>query len=402
MTRHCLYIAVLACLAAVIVAALPAAAQAGLTVRHGKLYRDGRVYRGIGVNQCDLFQELIANGKDTRALDALRFLGRKGIPFVRFWACGFWPSDWDLYFSDKAEWFRRLDLVVRCAEQANVGLIPDLFWNTHTIPQLVGEYNDQWAEPDSKTQEFMRTYVREVVTRYRNSPAIWGWEFTNEFNLNNDLPNGMEFLGQSIPSLKWNLEKTERNLLTHQATRIAMRAFAREVRKYDPYRFVTTGNSCPRGCAYHIGEKLESIWGDDDADQAFRAFRWQAPWPNDVISVHWYGDAPEKLKYAGEQGTPAAITNFKRFASRMGQPLFVGEFSGLGPEDLKPRFAEYQKECLDSVLANKVDLAAYWVFEYTSDRTGMGLVRASNEWSWILDQIVDYNVKIAAQLEAEG
>ena len=38
----------------------------------------------------------------------------------------------------------------------------------------------------------MRTYIREVVSRYVNSPAIWGWEFGNEYNLPADLPNAAD------------------------------------------------------------------------------------------------------------------------------------------------------------------------------------------------------------------
>ena len=35
----------------------------------------------------------------------------------------------------------------------------------------------------------MRTYAREVVSRYVNSPAIWGWEFGSEYNLSVDMPD---------------------------------------------------------------------------------------------------------------------------------------------------------------------------------------------------------------------
>ena len=372
-----------------------------VTVKDGKVYRDGQVYRGIGVNYCDLFQELIANGDDKRTLNGLRFLGEKKIPFVRFWACGFWPSDWDLYFKDKGEWFRRMDLVVQTAEKAGVGLIPDLFWNTADYPQFAGEFQDQWGNPKSKTHEFMRAYIKEMVTRYKASPAIWGWEFANEVNLNCDLPNGMEFLGQDIPALKHKLAKDPRNLWTHQMAQVAFEAFADEVRKHDQVRFVTTGNSLPRGCALHIGNKMEPRWGDDNHEEAFEAFKWFNPPALDMVSVHFYGDAPEKLKYAGGQGIEYSVAALKEFATKLNRPLFLGEFAGAASDDLKAKFAEYQKQILDAVLAQKVDLSAYWVFDYTADRKGTGLVRRDNEYAWVLDQIVEYNAKIAQQLAAE-
>jgi len=390
-------------LSSLVPSALRAKVKPGLTVKDGKLYKDGKIYRGIGMNYCDLFQALLGNPDDDRTLKGLAFLGEKRIPFVRFWCCGFWPSDWDLYFEDKEEWFRRLDMVVRTAEENNVGLIPSMFWRTSTYPDLVDEYQDQWGNPDSKTHEFMRTYTREVVTRYKDSPSIWGWEFANEMNLNCDLPNGMEFLGKVIPHLKVNLEKDEKNLITNEIAQIAYKAFAHEVRKYDDHRFITTGNSSPRPCAYHIAGKLEPIWGYDDQEQAFQAFRWFAPDPMDLVSVHSYGGKPEEMKYGGVQGIEQTLSLLAKFSKRINRPLFVGEFAGLGPDhtELKDEFPEYQKAYLDTILQEKIDLAAYWVFDYTADREIMGLVRKDNEWAWVIDQIVEYNDKISKQIASE-
>ncbi|PIZ33495.1 MAG: hypothetical protein COY42_29915 [Armatimonadetes bacterium CG_4_10_14_0_8_um_filter_66_14] len=375
----------------------------GLTVKDGKLYRNGEVYRGLGVNYCDLFQELVHNGDDTRTLDGLTFLGQKKIPFVRFWSCGFWPSDWDLYFADKDEWFRRLDLVVRTAEEAGVGLIPDLFWRTETYPDLFEEFMQDWANPDSKTRAFMSTYVKEVVTRYKDSSAIWGWEFANEINRACDLPNGMEFLGKKIPARKVDLAKDARNLMTHQIAESAFVAFAEEVRKHDPFRFVTTGNSTPRWCSFHIANKLQPLWGEDNREQSLEAFKWYAPDPTDVVSVHSYGEKPEDVKYAGVTGIEATLTVLKDFARQLNKPLFVGEFAGLSPDktELKPKFREYQTLYLDTFVKEKIDLAAHWVFDYTRDRDSMGLVRKDNECAWVIDQLAEYNERIRQQLVAE-
>jgi hypothetical protein len=49
-----------------------------------------------------------------------------------------------------------------------------LFWLYACVPDLVGEPMDQWANPNSKTQAWMRHYVREVVTRYRDNPTHLG------------------------------------------------------------------------------------------------------------------------------------------------------------------------------------------------------------------------------------
>jgi len=376
------------------------AEQYGLTVREGRLYKDGRLYRGIGVNYCDLFQDIIHHPEDQRTLKGLRFLGEKNIPFARFWGCGFWPSDWDLYFRDKDEWFRRLDLVVKTAEEAGVGLIPSLFWRTQTYPDLFDEYQDQWANPESKCNAFMANYVKEVVTRYVNSPAIWGWEFANELNLSCDLPNGMEFLGRKIPHLKVNLEKHERNLMTYEIASAAWEAFAVEVRKYDPYRFITTGNSHPRESAWHNAK--EKSWTRDNREQAFQVFQWMSPSPMNVVSVHFYPKHGEEPIYAEATGIESILVRWKEFSTRLNQPLFIGEFSASahdkGEHLTMEQFRALQTRLLAAFMKEKVDLSAYWVFDYSRDRTGPGLIRRDNEYTWILDQIAESNEKIRQEL----
>ena len=380
-------------------AAGPSPAAHGVTVRNGTLYRHGKWLRAIGVNYCDLFQDMIHHPARRRTLKGLRFLGSKKIPFVRFWCCGFWPSDWDLYFADKGEWFRRMDLVVRAAEQARVGLVPCLFWRAATYPDLFDEYNDPWADPASKTRRFMRDYVKEVVTRYRDSAAVWGWEFSNEMNLDCDLPNGMEFLGREIPALKVKLAKHRRNLMTCKIAGAAFEAFAREVRKHDPHRFVTTGNSIPRSCGWH--NATEKSWKADSRQQALEVFRWMSPAPMDVASVHFYPPFGKPPAYAEAKGVRDVLGRCKEFARKLGQPLFVGEFAAAAhdkaPKLTMAHFRSRQTAILDALLAVEADLAAYWVFDYTADRKGPGLVRKDNEYAWILDQIAEYNARIAVQ-----
>ncbi len=362
-------------------------ADLGLTVRKGKLYRDGHVYRAVGVNYCDLFQELLDNPKSTRTLTGLRFLGEKKIPFLRFWASGFWPSDWDLYFKDKAEWFRRLDMVVHTAEEAHVGLIPDLFWNTATFPMLVGEMQDQWGNPDSKTIAFMRQYTREVVTRYKNSPAIWGWEFGNEYALQADLPNAAEHRPPTHPTLGTPALRSARDELTHDMVRTAFLEFAREVRKYDPQRFVTTGNSIPRPSDWH--QMHEHNWTKDSPAEYAPVLTGDTPDPMNVISVHCYGDALARLPLTME------------IAVRARKPLFVGEF-GVADKPDTPA-AENEKpfgEMLRTIVQLKVPMAALWVYDLSSQ---LGFtVTATNARSWQLKAISEANGLIRADLVRES
>ncbi len=374
------------------------------TVREGRLWQDGKPLRAIGVNYCDLFQEVLSNPENDRTLRGLRFLGEKRIPFVRFWCCGFWPKDWQLYMTDKEEYFRRLDLVVKTAEEAKVGLIPSLFWRFATVPNVVGEFVDAWADPASKTRVLMATYVQEVVTRYRESPAIWGWEFANEVNLGVDLPNGMEFLGKKMPALGVDLAKDERNLVTKDIAVAAHVAFATEVRKYDTERFITSGNSVLRASQYN--QTAHGTWTKDSAEEAQQALAWLNPDPINVVSVHLYPGLENPLSHAGTTGTAEVIGLHKTWCEQMGKPLFVGEFAGLGHDRGKEiDMAVYRRvegELIDAMVEHRVDLAAHWVFDYTANRKGPGLIRPDNEWAWVLDEIVRANQAIQAQLAQEA
>ena len=376
-----------------------AGTKPGLTVRTNRLWRGNQPYRGIGVNYCDLFQDRLEYPEKERTLEGLRFLGQKKIPFVRFWAGGHFPSDWKLYFQDKDEWFRRLDQVVRTAEESGVGLVPSLFWRTETYPNLFEETLDRWADPKSKTRAFMATYISEVVTRYRSSPAIWGWEFANELNLGCDLPNWDEFLPQNIPHAGVNLEKVPANRMTYKIAGAAWKAFAEEVRKLDPHRFITTGNAAPREASWHNAKK--GTWTEDDASEAREAFRWMHPPPMDLVSVHFYPKPGEQLRYAGAEGIEKVLRQYKKVSNRIGCPLFVGEFSSNCYDSKTPVPMEvFRREVegiLDALVKTQVDLSAFWVFDYSPDRKEVGLIRRDNEYAWILDAIVEANRRLQAQ-----
>ncbi|MDD5141794.1 MAG: immunoglobulin domain-containing protein, partial [Verrucomicrobiales bacterium] len=158
----------------------------GLYVVNGTLMHAGQPFRGMGMNYFDCFYRTLQNGTkgqtNTSYQAGFSVLASKKIPFVRFAACGFWPNNMKLYVTNQAQYFAQLDAVVRCAETNGVGLIPSLFFADFCVPDLVGESVNQWGNTNSLTIAFMRTYLTNVISRYSNSPAIWGWEFGNEYN----------------------------------------------------------------------------------------------------------------------------------------------------------------------------------------------------------------------------
>lgn len=377
-------------------AADPALGQTlGLTTRQGELLLHGEPYRGIGANYFSLFRRVLEDPNDTSFDDGLKRLSEAGIPFVRFMACGFWPSDGDLYRQDKEAYFQRLDRVVESAEQHRIGLIPSLFWHMATVPDLVSESMDQLGNPDSETSALLRQYIEEVVLRYRDSPAIWAWEFGNEYNLNVDLPNAAEHRPQVVPHLKTALQRTSRDELSSQAMLVAFAQFANSVRQHDRHRVLITGNSIPRPSAYH--NTKESSWEKDTPLQFEEVLLRDNPDPFEVISVHIY-DHSDQAETTSIKGSVQAVA---AMAARANKPLFVGEFGAA--QSLTPGQTEALfDEMLDSLLSSNVALAAFWVFDY-SDQDDWN-VTTENERSYQLKRVSEANERLrsSSRLKATG
>lgn len=379
------------------IAALP-----GLAVVGGTLYKEGAPYRAVGVNYCDAFQRLVVDA-DFSTLDGIETLGELGIPFARFWACGFWPSDWTLYFSDKAEWFSRMDQLVQAAEEAGVGLIPSIFWRMSTYPELMGEYRDQLANPDSDTWQFMSNYIHEVVGRYKDSPAIWGWEYGNEFNNMCDLPNWTNGLFP-IPSkgvIGPATEINESNKFTYAIAGAAFGLFTQEVRKLDAHRFISSGNSKPRTAAWH--NRMETNWVVDTYTQAKEAFGWiNPPSSIDLASVHIYPysmeDANGDIEYAEAGGLTNVLLRYREFCDDQNQAMFVGEYSsfydGQGPPPELERTEEIA--LLEAILESGADLAAYWVYDRAIDKRGT-IYPDTGAFTGVLDLIREYDAKMRGE-----
>jgi hypothetical protein len=370
----------------------------GLTVRDGILLRDGRPYYGMGINYFNCLTRITGEegrghqpAKLASTQAGLRQLHAAGIPFIRFNAGGFYPVDWQLYQRDPQAWFAAFDTVVREAEQQQIGLIPSLFFAFSTIPDLVGEPQNQWGNPHSKTSAFMQRYTREVVTRYQHSPAIWGWEFSNEVLLAADLPGHKTEGKQGIVVPHWGTPaaRTPADVFLRRDIYAAYRLFAAEIRTYDQTRPIFTGDSLTRSSAWH--NIHEGSWTPDSRQQWSEVFLADSPAGIDTMTIHWYYWDEHDRQDVGPHGISFVDTLAfcNRISREIKKPLFVGECGGYDNLTDLPRKRAQMKTMMDAIIFNRIPLSAVWVFELENQPANS--ITATNEKGFLLQEIARVN-----------
>jgi len=363
------------------------------TVEEGKLIKNCQPYRAIGVNYFDAFLRTIKNPEDKSYKEGFRILREYNIPFARVTIGGYWPSDWKLYLTNKEKYFELLDEFIKTAEEYKIGLVIDFFWNVSTVPDIVGEPVSALGDRDSKTIEFIKTFTREVVSRYKDSPAVWVWEFGNEYSNVIDLPG--KIYPKVAPQYGTPEFRTEKDKLRWRDVISAFIIFADTVREIDKLRPLSTGNTIPRPFAYHLA--FYGKWERDTSQQFLYMLKLLNPDSYELISVHLYPPAVGqyfsdiKLQSFGE------LVSFLMDASRkFNKVLFVGEFGVCRtPEHAKTVEEEKQKfkEMVDVIYSSQVPLSAIWVFDRRLAKDPCN-VYVDNDRVYQLELISDMNRKI--------
>lgn len=389
--------AVAALCAAPVAAKPPVGPASGIVVRNGTLLRNGKPFRAIGINVTAIADDILANG--TRAadsLEAIRYLGAKKVPFIRFWASYF--SGHSRWLKDPATYWRNMDLLIGACEKAGLGIAPSLFWNDWQIPHEFGEFRYAWADEESKTRAYMKRYVREFVSRYGKRKCIWLFEFANETNLAWDLPNAMQFLPEG--------QKDARNIARSPVGILSIRSFARAIRANGARQPVTSGSSIPRKSQYHLASEdpvTGKPWTVDTPEQQYAAATWTAPDPVDLLCVHYY---PQYGDYS-PAAVRAEIAEYMRWSERMHKPLYIGEFAVYSEQGTLPegfdenRYREDARDLLQAIYEAKTPLAAYWCYAGLPIHFGIGAVNPKyGRFDYMLDLIREYNDRIARDLAA--
>ncbi len=370
----------------------------GLYVDHrGILMHNGHPFRGIGVNYFDAFSR-----NNASYLSGFSYLHSHGIPYIRFMAApGFWPDDTKQYLADPHAYFQRMDAFVHNAEINGIGLIPSLFWNSVAVSDAMGEARDQWGNPSSKTIAFVRSFTRKFVTRYRNSPAIWAWEFSNEMNsVDMDLLNKaadhrpVVSTAQGTPAYR-----SARDDLTTDQLQVAITQFASTVRLYDKDRLILSGNNIAGSNQYN--RYVFRKWTPQDTREQFGSLlAMQNPDPVNSLTMHIYPEDAINRYFAGSTTYADVLNVAMREAAAAHKPLDIEEFGALGNVGGNDERTNFE-QLLNAIVKARVPLASLWVYDFSFQNNTWNITQ-TNARAYQLIDVINADKAIRAQSGPES
>ncbi len=311
----------------------------GLTVSaSGQLLRDGVRFRNIGLNYGGAIQRIYSQpsatacaytpGAEQDAMldvcDALK------VKVLRVKATPYWPAQWRYgvnggiagvaaVAADREAHYVRIDQFLAKCRARGIGVILTLFFRHASPCDLAGQtVRAGWLNAGA-TRTYVTAVTQEIVTRYLNEDAVYGYEWSNEVNHYNDATDAA--LG-AFPGVDTNqgtqAAYTAANtsfLGTELSTVLAW--WYGIVRAIDSQRIVLTGNgpnsySQPGGAA-GIANPLRPWHQEQERDN-----------PTNCGSIHWYGNVG--YGSAGFRGLDAILTGVRHWQRQAGRGFVLGEF----------------------------------------------------------------------------
>ena len=364
----------------------------GLTVQGGKLMRNGSEFRAMGINYNTAWYDVLKDPETLEVAEGFRILKQDyGIPYIRFSAGPYAHTGWKLYVEDPEEYLRRFDVLVKHAEAQGIGLIPSLFWFVVTMPDLQDEPVSALGDPDSKCRAFMRQYIRDIVGRYKDSPAIWGWEVGNEWMLYVDLPKLEHLPPQKIGSKE---VRTAADKLLRPMILNAYEDFYKTVREMDPDRIIVTGDSIARTQAWH--NRNDDSWGQDSKAQWTEVFRADTPDDYEVASFHLYAEAEMSYFENKDLSIEDFVAEVVKISRSDNKVIWCGELGMPGSDEAA---REMFIRMMRSVVQNEIALSAIWNFKPTGTFQADWDISPSNERAYMLDVVKVLNKGFSRGLE---
>ena len=318
----------------------------GLTVGSDRtLRRDGVRFRNIGLNYvnavCNFFTATqtstfayTSSADQDAMLDVCDSLKVK---VLRVKAFPYYPAWWTTYVNggktiaaataaDREAHYLKIDAFLAKCRARGIGVILNLFFRHATVSDLAGQQvRAGWLTGGSATRNFAQAITQELVTRYLNEDAVYGYEWSNEVNHKNDAPETVvNPVDGSDPWPVVNPGQGTRasysaagDMLNGADLSTIIAWWYGVVSAIDPNRIAITGNgpnsySQPGGTA-GISTPLLPWHSEQRRDN-----------PTNCGSIHWYGNVGYGSN--GFRGLNAILTGVRHWQKQEGRGFVLGEF----------------------------------------------------------------------------
>lgn len=374
----------------------------------------GEPFYGFGVNYFAAFARY-ADSENQRTDEfkaGIAGLASYNIPFIRIPLCGYYPSYYEVYDRDPERVFSYLKEVLDECEKYHIGVIGSLLWWEAVIPAHVQGKRSDMGDPESEAVKYAKKYVEDVVSRFADHPAIWGWEIGNEYNLGADLCDS-EFKQFLWPQNIDNMPLDNVNgfdYYTADEMAVFYSEIAKVIRKYDSYRMISSGNGEMRPAAYALHEQSktknnghvwELRWDQNTREQFEIMNELMTPDPVDTVCFH--------LQQATYDGSRRYIMNFRYFgrnmsskeyfeayyetAKSLGKACYFGEFGDMLEMENDPGMIDKFKEITTAISESGIQIASLWQFQDYTDQGSAGLK---------LEVLSELNKMLAAEGKQSG
>lgn len=342
----------------------------GLTLdAQGNFVLNGQKFYGYGVNAAagDVWHDPF---DDTYRV-CLETLEKFGIPFTRTIITYGSIEDYKRYLEDPDAYFAASQQMLDMAAEAHIGVIVTVI-SSCRYTSLLGEKPSAVGDINSKSMAFQKKWTKDMVERFVNHPAVWGWEIGNERNLESDLMF-TEHDGQ-LNMVYGDLvgEFNGYDSVTAEEFAVMKREIAKSIREVDPYRIISSGDAIMRESAYHLHQASQKMnsnhewtvdWTRDTLEQWRYMNLYATPDPVNAISTHFamtyddFGYALQDTTLNLEQLLKEYVTQAK--AAKKG--FYFGEFGDLGDADIDPaQGKELAVKNLNAMVNAGVQLASLW------------------------------------------
>ena len=306
-----------------------------------------------GTNCYNLFNQCFDDFSPEEAKQTLDILKENGISIVRFNCGGYSYNDLRHYMQNKEAYLELLHQIVNYAEKLEIGLIPSFFWLYHAVPDYYDEPLRSWGRADSQTVQFLCDYTTAIVSKLKDSKAIFAWEFGNEFNLSCDLPNAAEHM-PALPSHSKRSQRTAEDYLSAEDVNYAINRFTETIHAIDDTgRMITSGNATLRPSQYN--QLKYNSWAQDTYEEYKKVTAMFTPDGVDTVSEHVYFQSQKT--FGKELTLPQYLSYMMQMSKELKKAYFVGEWGGGSDEDMTA-YREIGNDFVDA----GVQVCLFWNF----------------------------------------